>query len=105
MANKVLPIPDRGNPPERLAQPPKFMRCKRLRPPATPPFPAKLYWYTCNVKMIAASELPGRRDASAESKNNAARSAVGALNSVGPPKKSSRKYTLGESSESVLMGK
>lgn len=97
----VVPMPDSGNPPLRFAQPPKLIRCKRLRPPATPPFPAKLYWYTCNVKIIAGSALLWIRDDSAESKNNAARSAVGALNSVGPPRKSSRKYTLGESSESV----
>lgn len=52
--------------------------------------------------MIAGSELLANRDERAESKKSAARSAVGALNSVGPPKKSSRKYTLGESSESML---
>lgn len=51
--------------------------------------------------MIAGSELPASRVVSAESKKSAARSAVGARSSVGPPKKSSRKYTLGESSESV----
>lgn len=101
MVKSVVPMLVSGNPPERFAQPPKLIRCNRLRPPATPPFPAKLYWYTCNVKTIAGSELLGSLVANAESKNNAARSAVGALNSVGPPKKSSRKYTLGESSESI----
>lgn len=35
MANSMLPIPDSGRPPLRLAQPPKSMICKRLRPPAT----------------------------------------------------------------------
>ena len=42
------------------------------------------------------------RPANAASKNRAARSAVGARNSVGPPKKSSRKYIPGDSSDSIV---
>lgn len=91
IANKILPMPDNGKPPLRFAQPPKSIKCKRLRPPATPPFPAKLYWYTCNVNISAGSKEHGCRSANAASKNSAARSAVGARNSVGPPKKSSLK--------------
>lgn len=41
------------------------------------------------------------RPAKAASKNRAARSAVGARNSVGPPKKSSLKYIPGDSSDSI----
>ena len=40
--------------------------------------------------------------AKAASKNKAARSAVGARNSVGPPKKSSLKYIPGDSSDSIV---
>jgi hypothetical protein len=41
------------------------------------------------------------RPAKAASKNRAALSAVGARNSVGPPKKSSLKYIPGDSSDSI----
>lgn len=41
------------------------------------------------------------RPASAASRNKAALSAVGARNSVGPPKKSSLKYIPGDSSDSA----
>lgn len=33
--NTTLPTPESGRPPLRFAHPPKSMRCKRLRPPAT----------------------------------------------------------------------
>lgn len=51
--------------------------------------------------MRAGSYILLVRPAKAASKNRAARSAVGARSSVGPPKKSSLKYIPGDSSDSI----